>query len=143
MQFHSELFEALTAQTLYQLLRLRAEVFVVEQNCVYQDLDDLDIAPETQHLWLTAPNGEIASYLRVLKESNECPFRISRVVTARAYRKKGYAAQLIQHVITDFPTPIILHAESYLKQWYEKLGFIVTSQEFLIDGIPHYTMQLS
>lgn len=135
------LFSELDSWTLYKILQLRATVFVVEQNCSYQDLDDLDTASTTTHFWLETPQGEVASYLRVLKEAPDAPNRISRVVTSPNHRGKGHAVTLMNTAKESYEKPIVLFAESYLKQWYGKQGFTVTGSEFFIDAIPHLPMR--
>ncbi len=131
-------FDALTAGQLYQILKLRSEIFVVEQNCVYLDMDDRDCEPNTRHAWIEEA-GLILSYLRIMEDGNGVT-RIGRVVTHPQARGRGLARQLVQHALACLTGTVVLNAQSYLRHWYEQLGFHVTGPEFLEDGIPHYPM---
>lgn len=137
-------FDELTVAELYTILQLRIEVFAVEQNCVYQDADGKD--QSAYHLcgW---DNDSLAAYCRILPAgiSYHHP-SIGRVVTAKAYRRGGYGKQLMQvaiaKTIKQFNDPIIiLSAQLYLKKFYESLGFVQTSEQYMEDGIPHIKMQ--
>ena len=131
-------FADLDAYTLYGILKLRSDVFVVEQDCVYPDLDGRDTEPGTRHLWLERA-GDIRAYLRIL-DYGETP-RIGRVVTAPDARGGGLAGQLITEalkVIGDRPS--VLHAQAHLKNFYAKFGYEQTGAEYIEDGIPHIPM---
>jgi ElaA protein len=120
-QLHAASFAELDAATLYQILKLRSEVFVVEQNCVYLDLDGLDPHPETRHLWIER-TGQIAAYIRIL-DIESAP-RIGRVVTAPTARGGGLAGQLISEAITLIgDRPSVLHAQAHLRDYYAKFGY--------------------
>ena len=133
----SKRFEQLTTTELHEILRLRSEVFVVEQRCVYADVDGRDVDPETTHHWLQR-GGELAAYARVLREQG--PWRIGRVVTAPPHRGAGLAAALITYLRDTLAGPIALDAQTHLVGWYERLGFSVSGVEFIEDGIPHTPM---
>jgi ElaA protein len=134
-------FGELDPYTLYALLRLRAEVFVVEQECAYLDLDGLDTEPGTRHLWLERA-GEPAAYLRILAaapDGGEC--RIGRVVVAKPARGEGLAARLMEAALELVgERPCRLNAQSYLVEYYRRYGFVPTGLEYLDDGIPHTPM---
>ncbi|MFF5293191.1 GNAT family N-acetyltransferase [Paractinoplanes globisporus] len=131
-------FDELATTTLYAILKLRSEVFVVEQDCVYLDIDGLDPAPDTRHLWIERA-GEVAAYVRIL-DINGTP-RIGRVVTAAAARGTGLAGRLIAealNVIGDRPS--VLNAQAHLGDYYAKFGYEQNGPEFDEDGIPHIPM---
>lgn len=135
----SKRFEELTTSELYELLRLRCDVFVVEQACAYPELDGRDTEPGTVHHWI-ADDGRPGAYLRALAESDGTT-RVGRVVTAPAARGRGLAARLVEHVGSVVAGPIVLDAQSYLVGWYEQLGYVVDGTEFVEDGIPHVPMR--
>jgi ElaA protein len=137
---HDRRFTELTPADLYAILRLRAEVFVVEQECAYLDLDGRDCEPSTRHVWVTGPtdNGVVA-YLRLLDDGDAR--RIGRVVTDRAARSAGQGAQLMEHVLAASTGPWVLDAQSHLVGWYERFGFSPTGAEYLEDGIAHTPMR--
>ncbi|MGV9293969.1 MULTISPECIES: GNAT family N-acetyltransferase [Amycolatopsis] len=128
----------LAAADLYEILRLRSEVFVVEQDCVYADIDGRDLLPETQHLWL-ASDTEILAYLRVLAEPGGG--RIGRVVTAKSARGQGLAAQLMAAALDGAEGEFVLDAQTYAQGLYARFGFVAEGAEYLEDGIPHITMR--
>lgn len=132
-------FAHLTAATLYALLRLRVDVFVVEQECPYPELDGRDLAPGTEHVWVEDAAGPRA-YLRVLREPDG--IRIGRVCTRADARGAGTAAQLIADVLDRHPAePAVLDAQSYLVGFYTRFGFAPSGPEFVEDGIPHVPMR--
>ena len=128
-------FYELSVDRLYDILRLRVEVFVVEQECAYSEIDNLDA--QATHFWIDDATG-IATYLRLIREENCC--RIGRVVTRADVRSKGLSKELIEHVMRISEGPWVLSAQSYLRDWYINLGFSQTGPEFLEDGIPHIPM---
>ncbi len=136
-------FHELTAEELYRILRLRVDVFVVEQNCPYPELDGLD--REALHLWLEE-DSEILAYLRVMDKGAESPdVSIGRVVTKR--RRQGLGTRILQEGIraareTFGAERIYLEAQTYAAGLYEKQGFRRISGEFPLDGIPHVKMLL-
>ncbi len=131
-------FRDLDATTLYAILKLRADVFVVEQNCVYGDLDGRDTEPGTRHLWAFR-DDEIRAYLRILDDGDV--ERIGRVVTAPEARGAGSAGRLVDHALTVIGNrPCVLDAQAHLVQFYGKYGFRQTGPEFVEDGIPHVPM---
>ena len=125
---------------LYAALRLRAAVFVVEQDCPYLDPDGRDLDPSTQHLWLTGDDGTMASYVRVLAEPDGS-LRIGRVVTDPAHRGSRLAGHLLDAALDGVTGVVVLAAQSHLTHVYERHGFVVDGDEFLDDGIPHTPMR--
>ena len=132
-------FEELDVHTAYDVWRLRQEVFVVEQECPYADLDGRDPEPGTRHLLLEL-DGALTGYLRLLDE--ESCLRIGRVLLARAYRGLGWADELMRAAMTEVgDRPARLDAQSPLARWYARYGFAVSGPEFTEDGIAHLPME--
>jgi ElaA protein len=132
-------FDDLDAGTAYDLWRLRQDVFVVEQACVYPDLDGRDREPGTRHVWVE-DDGAPVGYLRVLEDPGHA--RIGRVVVAGTHRGRGLAELLVRtalDLVGDRPS--VLDAQSYLAGWYQRLGYVAIGPEFLDDGIPHVPMR--
>ncbi|HVV12515.1 GNAT family N-acetyltransferase [Amycolatopsis sp.] len=128
----------LSASRLYEILRLRVEVFVIEQNCPYPELDGRDLPADTRHFWIDGEHG-VDAYLRVLTEPGR--YRIGRVVTAKHARGQGLAARLMTaalELIGDAPS--VLDAQTYAQGFYAKFGYVPEGEEFEEDGIPHITM---
>ena len=129
----------LDAPTLYALLKLRTDVFVVEQACPYPELDGRDLDAGTEHRWFEDDEGPTA-YVRLLAEpAGET--RLGRVVTRPDARGAGLAQMLLEGVLADHPGPVLADAQSHLVAWYEALGFQVTGPEYLEDDIPHVPMR--
>jgi ElaA protein len=134
-------FADLDTNTLYALLRLRVDVFVVEQRCPYPELDGRDTEPGTRHLWVDDPGGGPAAYLRVLADAGDV-VRIGRVVVAKHARGGGHAARLMEAALElagDRET--VLDAQAYLARFYERYGFVATGSEYIEDGIAHIPMR--
>jgi ElaA protein len=132
----------ISAADLYAALCLRSEVFVVEQECAYLDLDGRDLEAGTTHLWLATHDGTMASYIRVLTEPDGS-HRIGRVVTRPANRGAHLTARLIEHALAFAQRPVVLDAQSHLVHVYARHGFVPDGTEFVEDGIPHTPMRLS
>src|SRR5262249_22821375 len=131
-------FQDLEIGTLYAILQLRSDVFVVEQECAYADPDGRDTEPGTRHVWIER-DGEIRAYLRVLHDGEVQ--RIGRVVTAKSARGAGLAGRLVEEALTIIGNrPSVLDAQSYLVGFYSRYGYQPTGPEFLEDGIPHIPM---
>lgn len=145
LEYRLQSFDELSLEELYQILRLRSDVFVVEQNCAYQDLDNLD----QQSIHLSGiSDGTITCYSRILPEGILYPgfCSIGRVITRQQYREKGRGRQMMLAAIAycegNFPhTPIKIMAQTYLIPFYSSLGFQKAGKEFLEDGIPHHYME--
>jgi predicted GNAT family N-acyltransferase len=140
---HQKSFQELTVDELYELLRVRSEVFVVEQNCVYQDMDGDD--QMAIHLWLTL-EGKIVALARVCPAGTHMKeVSIGRVITTE--RGKGYGKQIMLHAIEAAKKhfdakQIDIEAQEYAKGFYESVGFKQSSETFMLDGIPHIRMTL-
>lgn len=139
-------FADLDVKTVYQLMRLRIDVFVVEQQCPYAELDGRDVEPGTWHLWLETADG-VAGYLRILVEPDGTR-RVGRVCVAEQHRGAGHAPRLmvaaLGQIRTDSPgTDVVVDAQSHLAGWYERLTFCTDGEEFIEDGIAHLPMRLS
>ena len=132
-------FADLSPHTVYAVARLRQDVFVVEQDCPYPDLDGRDLEPGTQHVLLEDEAG-VHGYARALDDGER--WRIGRVVLARSARGQGLADRLIETALTVCPgRDVVLDAQSPLAGWYSTFGFEVDGDEFLEDGIPHLPMR--
>lgn len=137
---HLARFAELDAATLYALLRLRTDIFVVEQHCAYPELDGRDTEPATIHAWLDDAAGPTA-LLRVLREPGGC-LRIGRVCTRSDARGRGLAVQLMSQVLERLGSvETVLDAQSHLAGWYARLGYVPDGPEFVEDGIPHVPMR--
>ncbi|SEH84908.1 ElaA protein [Mycolicibacterium rutilum] len=133
----------LDAATLYELLKLRVEVFVVEQATPYPELDGRDLLAETRHFWLETPAGEVICTLRLMEEhpGGQKEFRIGRVCTQREARGHGHSTRLLQAALAEVGDyPCRIDAQTYLADMYARLGFVRDGEEFLEDGIPHVPM---
>jgi len=133
----------LDAPTLYELLKLRVEVFVVEQACPYPELDGRDLLPETRHYWLEQPDGEVICTLRLMEEhtGGEKTFRIGRVCTKKSARGHGHTTRLLQAALAEVGDyPCRIDAQTYLEEMYAQHGFTRDGAEFVEDGIPHVPM---
>lgn len=130
----------LDATTLYKILKLRVDVFVVEQTCAYPELDGRDLEPGTRQLWIER-SGEVVATLRVLDDG--AALRIGRVATAASARSAGHAGRLMRRALAlAGDREVVLDAQSYLSRWYERFGFEQDGDEFVEDGIPHVPMRL-
>jgi len=136
-------FGQLTPFELYDLLRLRNEVFIVEQNCVFPDLDNIDL--DCFHL-LGYYQNKLIAYTRIVPGGRVYQeASIGRVVTSPAVRKSGAGKQLMQQSIDKLyhsfgKVPIKIGAQFYLKNFYQSFGFIQISEIYLEDGIEHIYM---
>jgi ElaA protein len=137
-------FDDMGLSLLYDMLALREAIFVVEQKCVYQELDGRD--KSALHLVVTSV-GVVVACLRLLKPTKtDTRVKIGRVAVAPSFRGQGVARESLQMAIEEaqrqFPSsPLYLEAQSYLHEFYESLGFRACGPEFLEDGIPHIPMQ--
>ena len=133
----------LDATTLYSLLKLRVEVFVVEQNCAYPELDGRDLEPQTRHFWLESPSGAVISTLRLLEDGPDgvTVFRIGRVCTQASDRGRGHTARLMNAALAEIGEhPCRISAQTYLSDMYTRHGFVTDGPEFDEDGIAHVPM---
>jgi ElaA protein len=129
----------LSASDLQAVLQLRAEVFVVEQDVAYQDVDGRDLDPGTTHYLLE--DDVLLAYLRVLTEPDG-DLRIGRVCTAQKARGTGLGYQVMAAAVEDLHgARSVLEAQVYAKGFYERFGYVAEGEEYLEDGIPHVTMR--
>ncbi|WP_321348081.1 GNAT family N-acetyltransferase [uncultured Draconibacterium sp.] len=143
MTFTFKHFTELTTNELYDILQLRAEIFVVEQDCVYNDIDGLD--KDAIHQFLEK-DGQIVAYSRLLKPGTRFnDYSIGRVVVKESERGTGLGIRMMKEAKTYIlenwkPDKIKISAQKYLRKFYEDLGFKIVTDEYLEDGIPHYGM---
>lgn len=146
LQWQLRRYAALALNDLYDLLRLRAEVFVVEQRCAYLDLDDKDRDPAAQHLLGRVEDGALIAYARLLPPGLSYPEpSFGRVVTAPAWRGRGLGDVLVAEAVRQMQYlwpghDIQIGAQAHLVRYYGKHGFQVCSEEYLEDDIPHRHM---
>ena len=137
-------FSELSTDEIYNILKLRSEVFVVEQNCVYQDIDDKD--QKATHLFIEK-NNEIIAYTRIFKKGDyykENP-SIGRVVVSKKERGKELGKRIMRESILYIKNnynnkSIELSAQKYLDKFYRELDFYAEGEDYLEDGIPHQRM---
>lgn len=143
-KFEIKPFKALSLPELYQILQLRSEVFVVEQNCVYQDIDGKD--EKALHL-LGMHEGILVAYARLFQPGDYFDFAsIGRVIVKQEYRDKKWGHDLISEAIKGISeqfgtSEITISAQLYLQRFYENHGFVQTSEMYLEDDIPHIEMK--
>lgn len=142
MELTIETFQELTTKELYEILKVRGAIFVVEQSCTYQDIDGLDEA--SLHLFYE-DGGQVQAYLRAF-EKEPGIVQMGRVLTLR--HGEGLGGRLLHEGIPVIkeqfqPSKIVIEAQCYATGYYEKAGFQRCSEEFLEDGIPHVRMELT
>ena len=143
IQFQIKPFNELSVPQLYQILQLRSEVFVVEQNCVYQDIDGKD--PKALHV-SGVYQGEIVAYSRLFAPGYYFDnASIGRVVISDKFRDRKWGHSLIQTAISAIAenyntSAITISAQLYLKKFYETHGFVQDGEGYLEDDIPHIKM---
>ena len=140
MELYSISFTDLTTNQFFELLKLRISVFVVEQNCPYQELDDLDLI--SNHFFGSL-DGKVIALGRVYRELDTV--YIGRIAVKRKYRKNGYARKIMEFILKEVKTKfhgltIELSAQEYLINFYTSLGFVSNGETYLEDGIPHIKM---
>jgi ElaA protein len=133
----------LSTEMLYAMLALRAEVFVVEQNCPYQDVDGKDL--KSLHVCGYTENGELGAYARLVQPGvSYDEWSIGRVVTSPRVRRTGAGEELMRSCMAYFNdhgiSSVRISAQSYLHDFYTKFGFVRVSEEYLEDDIPHMEM---
>ena len=140
MEFKVKSFDELTKKELYEILRARAEIFIVEKKMNCQDLDGIDFTCE--HMYMEE-NGKVIAYLRAFKKTDTA-VKISRVLTLE--HGKGTGKNLIENCIRAIKKKfgcekVVLNAQKDAVGFYEKMGFIKTSGEFMEEGVPHFAME--
>ncbi|WBW75360.1 ELLA family acetyltransferase [Schizosaccharomyces osmophilus] len=144
MQLILKSFDQLTTGELFSIYYIRTAVFVVEQECAYQEVDEVDLTCD--HLMLKDDEDKLLAYARLIDEPNG--FRIGRIVVSPAFRRHGYGRRIFQEAIIAgkmrYPGAKVVNiqAQAYLKTFYESFGFMIKSDSYLEDGIPHYDMNL-
>jgi ElaA protein len=145
-QFKTKPFSQLSTQELYDILKLRCEVFIIEQNCVYLDIDSKD--QKAIHV-LGYYNNELVAYSRLFDAGDYFEnASLGRVIVATKYRDRKWGNNLMIEAIAAIKkyynkTQITISAQLYLQRFYESHGFIVTSESYLEDDIPHIEMKIS
>jgi len=145
MNWKIKSFDALTAVELYQILLLRADVFVVEQECAYLDPDGSD--PQAIHIWAEDDEGHALAYCRVFPPGIKSPeVVIGRVVSASRVRRTGLGRECFRRSVaygdTHWPSvDQFIHAQTYLVPFYNSFGYEVEGEPFLEDGLPHRYMR--
>ncbi|MGB7994593.1 MAG: GNAT family N-acetyltransferase [Photobacterium halotolerans] len=148
MQWQCLRFDQLSTDQLYDIMKLRVDVFVVEQNCPYPELDGHDKARDVHHL-IAYDNGTLMAYLRLLPAGTTYDnVSIGRVITAQAARGKGVGNTLLTQGLAYAEQlwpgqDIDIGAQSHLQSYYGRFGFEPSSDEYLEDGIPHIDMRLT
>ena len=143
MIFHIKKFNELTTDELYVILQLRSEVFVIEQDCIYQDLDKKD---QLAYHILGVLDNQIIAYARIFKSGDYfLEPSIGRILVKKEFRKFKYGYKLVENSIQFIENNlkennILISAQSYLTKFYNSLGFIQISEEYLEDDIPHIKM---
>jgi ElaA protein len=140
-EIHTARLDELTPRTLLGILALRQAVFVVEQNCVYPDIDAGDEDAATRQLWIEDADGVVVSTLRLMSDAKG-GHRIGRVATYAGSRGRGYSSALMRRAIEVAGPPIVLSAQSYLVGWYRTFGFEERGERWIEDGIEHAPMRL-
>lgn len=132
-------FDELSPRAAYGVWRLRQQVFMLEQECLYGDLDGRDLEPGTRHVVMTE-DDVVVGYARVLDDGDV--WRIGRVVLAVSARGRGLADPMMRAAVSVCTgRDVVLDAQAPLASWYASLGFEVTGPEYLDDGIPHLPMR--
>ena len=145
MTFYTIEFNKLTTQQLHSIYKLRNEVFIVEQNCAYQDVDDFDLI--AHHIFMMEKNLMLA-YARILPPNLNYPQpSIGRVLVDVKHRTKNYGKELMTYCIQQtqqlYPQQkIVISAQTYLLKFYANLGFVNSGENYLEDNIPHIPMIL-
>jgi len=142
MRWELKKFADLTNKELYDVLRLRVDIFVVEQTCPYPEIDGKD--PESLHL-MYWKNGNIVAYARILPPGLSFDeASIGRIIVAKSHRGTGLGHELLDQAIkaslAEYNQPIKIGAQAYLEKYYEAAGFVTVSDVYLEDDIPHIDM---
>lgn len=143
MEILYKTFDELTSKEVYELLRARSEIFVVEQTCVYQDIDGIDY--KSVHVFSKNGDGSVAGCLRLYYNDEPGTVQLGRMLTVK--HGMGLGGKLL-HAGVEYAKKhmgakrVFLHAQKYALGFYAKEGFLVCSDEFLEDDIPHHEMEL-
>lgn len=136
-------FDTLTARELYAILSLRVDVFMLEQDCLYQELDGKDDV--ATHLLLTK-DEKLLGYARVLFDKEKNALSFGRLVNQQSLRGQGIGKRLMSEIMRYFKahhnhTPIVISAQCYLENFYRQYGFLPQGEPYLEDGLPHIQMK--
>lgn len=143
MEFKIKKFSQLTAEEIYEILKVRAQIFVVEQKILYNDMDDTDYV--SLHCFIK-DNSKVIAYLRAFEEKDDKKaLHIGRVLTL--CHGTGFGRMLMEAFLENIRTgseykKLRLNSQKHAVGFYEKFGFKTVSDEFLIENIPHFTMEL-
>lgn len=147
ISLHGAPADELDAATLYRILRLRVDVFVVEQECPYPELDGRDLARGTVHHWAMDGSGDVVATLRLLRDElpdGDWRYRLGRVCAAPTVRGRGLTGRLMAAALVEMgERESVLDAQSHLVGWYSRFGYRVDGEEFIEDGILHTPMRRS
>ncbi len=147
MEWKVRTYDELTKEELYDMLQMRAEIFVVEQDCVYQDLDYND---QRCTFLMGYDQGKLIASMRVvpLGVESESEGSIGRIVVDKEYRGQGLGHELVNRGIELYNQvvgqkfPIVIHAQSQLEKFYSQHGFVAKTEPFMFEGLPHTIMEL-
>lgn len=139
-------FEDFTPHHLYAVLKLRQNIFIIEQNCIYDDIDGLD--PESMHLLLLEPDESLIGYLRIVPSGVKFDeFSLGRIAVRQSHRRKGIGKDLVQkgiEIVSETGAQsIIIEAQAHLENFYGDIGFKTVSEIYEVDEIPHLQMILT
>lgn len=142
MSWEYKVFDELTTRELYDIYRLRVDVFIVEQECFYPEVDDTDL--NCVHIFKKEGN-QISSYFRVYRQDGQA--RFGRVIVNPVFRGSGLGRELVEEALIacerTFPgEDIYIQAQAYLREFYASFGFEAFTEEYVVDGIPHVDMVL-
>ena len=139
-------FDDFTPRHLYDVLKLRQDIFIIEQDCIYDDIDGLD--DKSEHILLHRVDGEIIGYLRIVPP--DIKFRehsLGRIVVKKGFRGRGLGKKLVEKGIDRVRrggTPgIRIEAQAHLEKFYKNIGFSTVSEMYSVDGISHVQMMLT
>jgi ElaA protein len=139
LRWHDRAFAELTVAELHAIYALRVRVFVVEQACAYQEVDELDLV--SRHLW-AEQDGELAAYLRIIPAgARYAELCLGRVATAPSARGTGLGRELVRRALSlAGGAPLRISAQAYLERFWGSFGFVRASDVYDDDGIPHLEM---
>ncbi len=146
IQWKMKTFQQLTVEQLFEILQLRVDVFVVEQQCAYRELDEYDRHPETKHVSGRNAGGQLIAYARILPPGLRYPeVNLGRFVVRADSRKQGIGHKLVQTALQKISgcwpeMSIKMSAQSHLHRFYAQYGFMQVTDGYLEDGIPHVEM---
>jgi ElaA protein len=137
-------FSALSSQEVYDILGLRQDIFIIEQACLYQDIDGIDLH---SHHVLAHLNGQLIAYARIIPIVDSTIVKLGRIIVHSDHRGNALGTQLVQYSINEAkhlfsPDHIHISAQSYLLKFYESLGFHSISETYDLDGITHIDMSI-